>query len=423
MTRRGLGVVIAVGVLAHLIATVAGPARLEPLEPSEIARHLNAGDGFVFEQYGATYRAWKEPLFPVGLAALQRVAGQSDTPIRLAQAFFGIATVVGVWWLGLRLLGDARRATLAGVLAALNPFLLYYDTRWVHPLSFDTVLFVLVVAAQLVAFRAATWRSRLLAGLALGLGLWERTTLWAIAIGLWCAGLVFGPSVRRRTTLISAAVSLSLGLAVFSPWLIRNARLFGRVIVTTDAAHILWLGNNPWSNGTYSTDAGKRVFYVADPAFQRSIVGQPELVQHDRFLAAAKQFIAEDPIRFIRLSLRRAWAFLCFSPNVGVQYTETQRVGYRVVYSVVLLLGFVGAGRWWRRATREQRQDGLLVAASLIALAAVHAVMAINLKHRVPFELILSLFAASGVIDAVSRRRPCTPAELAVPMPREERVA
>jgi hypothetical protein len=87
-------------------------------------------------------------------------------------------------------------------------------------------------------------------------------------------------------------------------------------------------------------------FYLADSAFQASIVGQPELVQQDRFAAAARAFVRERPAYALRLAAARLLAFVWFSPNVGAEYGAQLGAIYRFLYMGLLALGLVGLTTW-----------------------------------------------------------------------------
>lgn len=374
----------------------AGPVQLEF---SIIASNLNAGHGFIFEQYGALYQAWKEPLYIVLLALLTRLIGESNLAIILFQSIFGIGTAVGVALIARYLQVDSARATIAGMIAAANPFLVYYDTQFVHPLSMNAFLFVAVVCTCLVAVEDSSKRfnrSTLWAGLVMGLTLWQRATLLGAGAAVWIMA-IFLDRPHRRKQFARGAVWLGVALLVVSPWLIRNYRLFGRFVLTTDFAHHLWLGNNPWSNGTFSDMEGRRVFYLADSAFQERIHKASEIEQYDIFLDKAKRFVLENPGKYGELALRRLWAFFWFSPNAGITYDAWQRAIYRAVYIILLSLGAVGLVLYWVRATREEHRRVILLIASVFGLAAVHSLVVININHRVPLELVFAIFAAESI--------------------------
>lgn len=395
------------GILARGAMTMLWPppGGLVRLEPSVIAANLQAGRGFVFEQYGALYHAWKEPLYIVLLALLTGWAGDSRMVLLLFQGLFGVATALGVTVIAYRLLGDSVRATMAGVIAAGNPFLVYYDTHFIHPLSLDALCFVVSIGTILLAVdqRGARWSRALLAGVVTGVALWQRATLLAMGIASWVVAVGRGASGERRLMARLAALWLFVVLAIVSPWMARNYVLFSRPVLTTDFAHIFWLGNNPWSNGTYSDMRGERVFWRADPEFRARIHGAVEIAQYDMFLDAAWTFISTQPESYARLTLRRLAAFVWFSPNAGVGYTMAENVLYRGAYTVLLGFGALGFLMYWRRADASGRYRAMVVSASVVGLAAVHTLTAINLKHRVPLELVLAVFAAEGVCGAMRR--------------------
>jgi hypothetical protein len=372
---------------------------LRRFEPSVIAANLNAGRGFTFEQYGAVYQAWREPLHIVLLAWLTRWVGESDLMIVIFQSLFGIGAAVGVALIARYLHDDSIRATVAGIIAAANPFLVYYDTQFIHSLSMNAFLFVAAIGACLVAVGDSSkgLNRTLLAGLVMGLGLLQRSTLLCAGAAVWLMAILFDRSHRRKQ-LSCGAVWLGVTFLVVSPWLIRNYGLFGRFVLTTDSVHALWLGNNPLSNGTYLDMEGQRVFYLADSAFQKRIHEASEIEQYDIFMGEAQKFMLENPGKYGALVLRRLWAFFWFSPNAGVEYAAWERSLYRAAYTILLSLGMSGLVFYWRRASRKERYKVVVLVASVFALATVYALTVINLRHRVPFELVLSIFAAETVL-------------------------
>lgn len=389
------------GIVARVLFVVAGPGAggLKPLEFSVMADHLNRGHGFIFEQYGAVYQAYKEPLYVILLAWINRITGGGALGILLLQGFFGVSAAIGTAVIARSILGMPGRSTLAGMIVAVNPFLVFYDTRFVHPLSLDACGFLLVAGSVMAAIAGPkTGAGRtIIAGLLGGLVLWERAALIVAGAMAWCAGLGSARAGQRLLVLRRAAIWLGLCLVIISPWLIRNYHVLGRPMITSDFAHVLWLGNNPLSNGTYSDQAGRRVFSLADPAFQARIRGASELQQSDAFFADAARFIAAQPGRFAQLTARRAWAFVWFSPNAGAIYSAEQGTLYRIAYSGLSALGLIGLVLAWKRLPDVARRRILIFGAAVAGVALVHALTAINLKHRVPLELFLSVFAAEAL--------------------------
>ncbi len=396
--------VIATGLLARglLLLCDPTPGTLKHFEPSIIADNLNAGRGFVFEQYGATYHAWKEPLYIILLSWLSRGGKTHAVTVMLVQSLFGIATALGVSLIGYHLFRNVSRAVVAGMIASANPFLVYYDTHFIHPLSLDALLFVATALSILWAMsdHAGGLRRSALAGLMMGFSLWQRATLLVPGLVMWLSRALF-PGMKKAVVARRACVWLVVALLIIAPWLIRNYRLFGRLILTTDAAHILWLGNNPHSNGTYSDGEGQRVFYLTEPELQAKIASASELEQYEIFLEEVKRFVRTHPGRSIGLFIRKLWAFFWFSPNAGIEYNAWQQRLYRGVYILLLIFGVGGLIGHWKQATPMQRHWIVMLMAAVGGLALLHAATAINMKHRVPWELVLSLFAAESLVRGV----------------------
>lgn len=404
-------VVAAVAVLARLVAlaVLRAPGGLLHQEPSAIAANINAGIGFVYSQYGGMYYALKEPGHIALLALVMRIFGDHDLPILALQWACGVAVAVLTAVFTRRLTGDGRAGVVAGLLVATNPFLVYYDSLLVHSLSLDMLLFVVTTAAVIAAADDArqSWPRVALAGAISGLALWQRSLLFFGGIGAWGTSVLVVRGARRRQ-LGRALVWAGIALLLVVPWFARNRVVVGRWLFTSDFAHVLWLGNNPLSNGTYSDGDGERIYYRADPAFHARIHGKSEVEQMEVFLDAVRTFVREHPGQAASLVLRRVAAFVWFVPNVGAEYREWQVAAYVVWYITLLVLGVAGAVRLWRGADAALRRRLTLLAGAVAGIVALHAVVAINMKHRVPFEIVLAGCAGVYIAGALRslRRRP-----------------
>jgi hypothetical protein len=235
--------------------------------------------------------------------------------------------------------------------------------------------------------------------------LWLRGTLFVAGIAAWVAAVLTGTRRERWKISGHAAIWLMLAALVISPWLIRNYLLLGRPLFITDFPHQMWLGNNPLSNGTFSDMEGRRVFFLADPAFQAKIRGASELEQYDLFLGEVKRFISEHPAHFAALSARRFLAFFWFSPNAGVTYAAWQNILGRITYVLLLCLGTLGFLRFWRRSDHGKRRHAMIFLASILGLGLAHTLTVINMNHRVPLELGLAVFAAESLGRGTDRVR------------------
>ena len=69
------------------------------------------------------------------------------------------------------------------------------------------------------------------------------------------------------------------------------------------------------------------------------------------------------------------------------------------------MLGIAGAATVWRGSDVARRRRMILVGGTVLGLVALHAVTAINMKHRVPLEITLSVFAAAYVTSWIRHAR------------------
>lgn len=396
MTWRRAGIVIAAAILVRLVvfALYAPPGGVpEAVDESVAAANLNAGRGYVFEQYGTTYRAFKEPLYIVLLAGWTRVSA-APWALWVFQWSWGAAAAAAAGGLAWALYRDQRRAMTAGLLTAVNPFLVYYDTHIIYPLSCHALLFALVAWTVLDAARSPRWSATAWAGLVMGLTLWQRGVYLAAGLGAWTAAALSSPRGRRRTLARHGLLWLSVALAVIAPWLLRAARVTGRPAMTTESAHIFWMDNTDQPNEV-ALARGRRWVRVADPAFQQRIDQASEGGQYGLFVDDALRAIAAHPGRFAGRVLQRLGTFIWFSPEPGQMYSAGQKAGYRLSYALLLLAGLLGLSAAWREGSSEARRSLALLAGAAAGVAAAHALFLMNQKYRLPLELCLGVWAAA----------------------------
>ncbi len=189
---------------------------------------------------GHSYRtAEHPPLFPLVLAVVSRLGGESLLAHRIAGCVIGSAAVVLIGMVGTRVAGP-RAGLLAAVLAAVYPPFVTADG-----LVMSEPLFVaLVAAALLVAMRARASR-RL--GWALGLGVVIALATLTRGEGLLLVPLLGWPAVwGARAGRAGRVVTLTVAFAlVLAPWVVRNVIVFHRVMLAADANTLIAGANCP----------------------------------------------------------------------------------------------------------------------------------------------------------------------------------
>ncbi|MDO8691319.1 MAG: glycosyltransferase family 39 protein [Dehalococcoidia bacterium] len=143
-------------------------------------------------------------------------AGISELSVRFLSASTGLLTVAVTYKLGQRLMGTGR-GVLAGVLAAISPFLVYFD-RLPRMYSLLALLGVLMLY---LAVRLLERPSRLLLGLYLAASLASLYThyygIFIVAVGF----LAVSAGWRRRPGMLLVWAGVHVGaLVLFLPWIL-----------------------------------------------------------------------------------------------------------------------------------------------------------------------------------------------------------
>jgi hypothetical protein len=194
-------------------------------------------------------------------------------------------------------------------------------------------------------------------------------------------------------------VLLAAGLAlVVAPWVVRNQRVLGRPVLSTNGGVVFYRGNNSTASGGYVQG-------------NISVTQQSELESSDTGYRRGKAWIRENPGQFLRLSLRKQILFLG-DDGVGIYETLKRGLGQEGALYAVLKLG---ASAWWwglwllivlglvpldrGQAGRSLPSGVLLLLLAFLVFWAIDSVFESGSRHHVP------LAGAVAVLAAFSLRR------------------
>ena len=403
MTRKLVAIVlvaalarVAAVVVVHRIPLFRGVSRsLQPavvpifpdsLEYLKVADNILAGRGLMVDQAS---RIGRMPGYPVFLAAVRGVWGESLLAARLAQVVVGVAGVWLVWLLARAVYGE-REAVAAAAIAAVYPLLVLHT-----PLLLAETVFITLLLWGLLSLRAAAAEQRLgsaaLAGLALGLATLVRASLLPfvpLAAVVWVARWRL-----RRRAVQGAAVLVGVFAAAIAPWVVRNYHASGGHFVPTTcrAGPSLYEALNPEADGAPMMDR-------IDWGWGTS--GLSEWEQHRLWQRRAVAWAAANPGRVAALAARKFVRFWNVLPNAP----EFRRplvlacVGISVPYVVVVALAIVGLASSWRRA--EVR---LILLLPVVYYALLHMVFVASLRYRVAVMPLAIVLAGRGLMR-LSRR-------------------
>jgi 4-amino-4-deoxy-L-arabinose transferase-like glycosyltransferase len=351
---------------------------------------------------------FRAPLLPAFIAATTLCHPEKVAYVKIGLALCDAATVVVIGEIAWLLFASSAVATLAALLAAINPFFVF----GVVDIRTEPLFMLLLTAALWLLFRGirgGTTAVLVLAGIAFGLAALTRPAgLAALAIAV--ATLVAG---NRRWA--DRGVGVKVGglvmgaVLALGPWTVRNAVRYHELIVVNDAAGFsFWRGSHPEMD---------RISRIADAAeYQRATTAFEEVVtpaavralagagpspgaQSRAWFAAGIENVRRDPAAAAAFAARRAWAY--WRPWLNPQeHGRIAVLGSAVLCVALYALAGVGVARF-------RRVDGFLfgwVVAYLLVVWIAHIPHQIVMRFRIPFtDPLLLVFAASATIHLSGR--------------------
>jgi len=352
---------VVAGLVVRLAFLVAG--RLYQLEVrhwmdfemANIGSSLALGHGFTSPWGGSTGpTAWTAPLYPYLVSLAFRIFGVYSRGAAFAlltfNSVFSALTCWTIYHIARRLFNE-KVALCSGWIWALFPYAIFWSVTWIWETTLSAFLLSLLFMLTLEMdgdHRLWHWAGY---GLLWGIvGLTNTSLLaWLPFSGCWLAYQLY--RARKpfvRPVLLSALVFW----AVITPWIARNYVAFDKLIlIRGDLGSELRTGNNPQAKGTWVAEyrAGNNNNLFAQ--YQR--LG--EVAYDAEQSRLAKDWIAEDPARFLALSCRRVFYFWVGWPDPRLRL-------FTPLYVCLTILGLAGL----LRAAR-QHTHGVFLFATLLA--------------------------------------------------------
>jgi len=384
------------------------------------ARALADGRGYI--HLDGTPTAFWPPGYPLLLATVYAVFGESVKAAQLLNVAMGTATVALVYLIGRRTLG-ATAALIGSAIAAAFPSLVFFTGVTVSEVAFTFLallaVFLLVMEAQseqpLDPSAGSGQRLRLLlaAGLVLGLASLVRgqaLLLPLVLVPFWLRSGVGWPLIGRRLV----ALALGLGLVV-APWTVRNAvQIEAPVLIATNAGVDFWIGHHDNASGDFGTGGSDEL-----------VLRHPELTTTEREVRINTEGFREGlayavthPAQELALPFKKLF-HLYYNDEEGLKWNEGHG-GQRflsapareallslsnVYYFAVLGLVVLGAPLWASR-----RDPGRLLLVSLIAYwTLIHLVFFGDPRFHAPIMPIAALLAALPLATLWSNGREADP--------------
>ncbi len=359
-------------------------------------------------------------LYTLYLIVVYGLAGVVPLLARIVQAVFA-----GVMWplltfrLARRILGDGERATvialLAAAWAALYGYFIYYSAALLTEAFYITaLLWAFDLALTLVQLGQAEQPFKvqlkywLALGLAIGIAVLLRQ-LFLIFVPFMLAWMALAgkPSAKRgwahlRGYILGALLTGLVIVALIVPWTILNYKNFGQfVLLNTNAGFAFFWANNP-IYGTKFIDVLPDATYLDLVPVALRPLDEPTI--SNALMKLGVQYIFDDPVRYVLLSLSRFETYFMFWPSAD----SSMLSNVTRVFSFGLALPFMLIGLWasirdWKRDWRRWSLLYLLV----LVYAGIHLLSWALVRYRLPIDAVALIWASLGLVE-VAERLPLT---------------
>ena len=379
------GAVMRLGVVWYYAESLDAPQLPDEVQYWNMARSIADGQGLEDE---LGYRASRMPLYPAFLAPFAKLTNGLAFALALQAVFSALAcgfTSLLAW----RIAPDRIRAlaaVIAGLLVALDPFLIYFCRLLLTESLFVCALSALLAVSWPVTeknSRCGPWRW-LASGVLCALCVYLRPSGVALLVGWW-AFVLF----RRRfdkTAVLGVCGWMLMLVLMLSPWAARNKSVTGEwVWLTTRMGISLYDGVHPEATGASNLGDIKAT-------------GQSELVWNRDFKTKAWQHIRTEPGRMIRLAGRKFVRTWNLWPNAE---------GYRGVWIKVTLGAWTAlillTAAWGTRTVRAAPAAimGLLLPAIYFTL--LHMLFVGSVRYRLPAMPMIEVLSAVGIAALLAR--------------------
>ena len=434
---RWLFVIIAASVILRIAAAIYMGNRVEILPGifdqisyDALARRVMEGYGFSFAGQWWPLTAAGEPtahwsyIYTLYLTALYSLFGPNPVVARLIQAVIvGVAHPYIAYRLGSQVFGQ-KTGLLAAAFTAIYIYFIYYSAALMTEPFYMTA--ILAILYGLVRLRDVARGAELRWALAVGLGMGVAVLLrqlflliipfllaWLWGMRFWDARPVQDPA-RTTTTgnggakgflrspyvpWRSSIVIIGIVAAMTLPFTLYNYSRFDRfVLLNTNAGFAFFWANHPVYGtrfqailppelGTYQNLIPAELRELDEPALEQAL------------LARGLQFVADDPGRYIRLSISRIPVYFMFWPSADSgKASNISRVGSFGLFMPLMLAGLV-TSLINRNIRRRSLGESLLLILFAALYSAVHILTWSMVRYRLPVDAVLLVYA--GLAGAV----------------------
>lgn len=405
------------------------PGAADQISYHNLALRVLEGKGFSFAtawwpatQMDAPTAHWSF-LYTFFLTAVYWIFGEQPIAARAIQAILvGALQPLSAYLLATRLFGSVAGITAAGLTTFYTYFIYYSSTLMTEPIYITTILLSLYLAIllvdslnelapvrsrlSLITIPKAGWKIYTLAA-ALGVSLAATVLLRQLFILFVPVLLVWMWWASNRRNLSVLLISSAIIVAAIIPFSVYNYSRFGRlVLLNTNAGFAFFWGNHPIHGTKFIPIFPSYMYYLMIPENLRHL---DEAALDQALLKEGLNFVRNDPVRYILLSLSRIPVFFTFWPTSDSSLISN----LSRLTSIGLLLPFMLYGLALS-FSRTRRTSNSFISAPVVLLylfiafyTLIHVLSWSLIRYRLPVDAVLLVFAGLGVMEIaqILRRR------------------
>lgn len=357
---------------------------------------------------------FRAPFYIYVLGLIYWLSGGSLLAARIFGHLVGMAGVWATFTIGDNLFGK-RIALIAGLLHALYPIAIYYESE----LLVDSLFTTLVLFAALFYLRALKSRKTsdiIATGMLIGVAAITRPVILGM-IPLFLFWYWY--EIRNiRQSLLNGIIMLAAIAIPILPVTIRNTVVGDNPVMIASSGGInFYIGNNPASDGYSSSLPApllnsweiRDIEYLAEKETGHRL-GASEVSSF--YYRKGFNWILQNPERFLGLYLTKlkfAFNNLEISNNRNLSYFTGSMVSLKIIplnFALVISLGIFGLTAML--LGKNYPRPALFIALFILWYIVMMALFFINARFRLPVIPLIIIFSASGIgclIDTVQNSR------------------
>jgi 4-amino-4-deoxy-L-arabinose transferase-like glycosyltransferase len=360
---------------------------------------------------------FRAPLFPLFMAGIWTVTGESVFAVKIVQAVLHALTTLMIFRTARLLTTSTLTATIAGVLFAINPFFVYQaaaiQTEALQ--TFVMTLALMLIVSMIVTADGLNLRTAAFAGIAFGLGALCKNSPLGICIVFAVASAVI--CYRRKNSFTAPVVMVAVMFLTILPWTFYNWQTRGEFILINDSSgFVAWIGNHPANIRIYEGKFSSREETQQYQDYMAKTLAAEQIAEWERTKGYSSLSFKERESLWRQQAIENAkaepaitakligWKLIAlWRPWLSADIYSTKGTLLSAAFLIPLfVLGF--AGMWISRKNPRMREVLILFVILMLFVTAVHTALVSTIRLRLPnIDPFLTIFAAIAIVAVFAR--------------------